>query len=131
MLAAALGWGLYSLAGRGAVDPLGATAGNFVVAVPIVLAVWLWAQDRISPSGALLACVSGVVTSGFGYALWYTVLPRLDATVAACAQLTVPVIAVAGGMVFLGETLSLRGIVAGVLVLGGVAIVVLARHRDA
>ncbi|NNF25529.1 MAG: EamA family transporter, partial [Rhodobacteraceae bacterium] len=127
MAAAALGWGIYSLAGRGAGDPLSATAANFVLTVPLTLAVWLVMSDAISPQGAALATISGVVTSGLGYALWYSVLPGLLPSVAALAQLTVPVIALAGGIVFLGEALTLRFAVASVLVLGGVAIGVLAR----
>lgn len=132
MLLAALGWGIYSLVGRMSGDPSRATAANFVASVPICLAVFLIfpvAADAVpaSAKGVMLAVMSGVVTSAMGYALWYSVLPRLAASVAAVAQLTVPVIAMTGGMVFLGEALSLRFAVASVLVLGGVAISVLAR----
>ncbi|MHC0053751.1 DMT family transporter [Actibacterium sp. D379-3] len=122
MGAAALGWGLYSLIGRGAADPLQSSAANFVLALPVgllVLALW---PDAVSVRGAVLAVLSGAVTSGLGYALWYAVLPRLGAARAAVAQLTVPVIALAGGMVFLDEALTLRFAVASALVLGGVAL---------
>ncbi len=129
MAAAALGWGIYSLAGRGAGDPLAATAANFVLVVPPALVLWLLLSDAISPTGAVLATISGVVTSGLGYALWYSVLPSLLPSVAALAQLTVPVIALAGGIAFLGEALTLRFAIASVMVLGGVAIGVLARKR--
>lgn len=124
MGAAALGWGIYSLIGRGVKDPLAATAGNFWVALPIgVLAMVLWpATGETTVAGVALAALSGSVTSGLGYALWYSVLPRLQASVAAVAQLTVPVIALAGGMLFLGEGADMRFVVAAVLVLGGVAI---------
>ncbi len=123
MSAAALGWGVYSLIGRGARAPLGDTAGSFLLATP--LAVLLWAVSgevvTVSAKGWALAVTSGVVTSGLGYALWYAVLPRLEATVAGLAQLTVPVIAVAGGILALGEELSVRAALASLLVLGGVA----------
>jgi len=122
MLAAAIGWGLYSLIGRRAGDPLVATARNFILAAPLAVVVWLMWPDGIGPRGAMLACVSGAVTSGLGYALWYRVLPRLPAAVAAIAQLSVPVIAMAGGLAFLGETVGLRFVIASVLVITGVVV---------
>ncbi len=129
MMAAAAGWGVYSLIGRKTVDPLGATAGNFLMATPLGLLLWGVMPDGVTVQGVLLACVSGIVTSGMGYALWYTVLPRLQVSVAAVAQLTVPVIALAGGAVFLGETLTMTFLIASVLVLGGVLISLLPGGR--
>ncbi len=122
MAAAALGWGIYSLLGRGATDALGATAMNFLLAMPLALLVFVILPDRITAWGAVLAGLSGGVTSGLGYALWYRILPQLGATKAAVAQLSVPVIAMAGGIAFLDETVSMRIIVASLLVLGGVAV---------
>lgn len=122
MALAAFGWGVYSLAGRGATDPLASTGGNFLMAAPVGIAVWLVLPDGISANGAALAVVSGAITSGLGYAIWYSVLPRLDAAIAAVAQLTVPVIALAGGAVFLSESLTWRFAIATILVLGGVLI---------
>ncbi len=121
---AAFGWGVYSLHGRHAADPLQATAVNFILAAPFGIAALLVFPDALPTHfwGALLAVMSGVVTSAFGYALWYSVLPRLPASIAAVAQLTVPVIALGGGIGFLGEDMSLRFIIACTLVLGGVAI---------
>ncbi len=129
MVAAAIGWGVYSLAGRGARDPLQETAANFILATPLAVLVWIVAPDDVSPGGAALAIVSGAVTSGLGYALWYAVLPRLEATVAALAQLTVPVIAVLGGVLLLGEVLTARLVLASAVILGGVALGVLAQRR--
>jgi len=63
-----------------------------------------------------------------GYALWYRILPRLPASVAAVAQLTVPVIAMAGGTALLGEALTAEILMAAVLVLGGVGLSVLPRR---
>ncbi len=126
MCVAALGWGLYSLAGRGSKDPLADTAANFLLAVPLcaltVLVMPEAAQTApITLTGLILAVTSGAVTSGLGYALWYQLLPKLDASVAGLVQLCVPVIAVLGGIVLLSEPPSLRLIGAGVLVLGGIA----------
>lgn len=134
MLAAALGWGIYSLAGRRSGEPLRATAANFILAAPICFAVLLLvpvAPDAVAASarGIWLAVMSGVVTSAMGYALWYSVLPQLKASVAAVAQLTVPVIALIGGVVFLGEAVTLTLVLASVLVLGGVALSVMAPGR--
>ncbi|MDQ2090210.1 DMT family transporter [Marimonas arenosa] len=127
MVVAALGWGIYSLIGRGARDPLGATAANFIWAVPAGVLIWLVLPDAMSREGLGLAVLSGAVTSGLGYALWYHVLPGLGATRAAVAQSTVPVLAVAGGVLLLGEALTLRVVLASVLVLGGVVWSVRAR----
>ncbi len=131
MLAAALGWGIYSLVGARAGDPLQATAANFILSVPLFLLLIL--SVPVSPEavpatgrGIVLALMSGIVTSAMGYALWYSVLPRLQASLAAVGQLTVPVIALAGGVVFLGEAVTWQLVAASVLVLGGIALSVLA-----
>lgn len=126
MLAAALGWGIYSLMGRGAGDPLALTGGSFLLATPPALALLAVVPDALTPAGAALAVVAGAVTSGLGYALWYAVLPGLAGSAAAVVQLTVPVIAMAGGVVFLGEVVTARAMIAAVLVLGGVAFAVTA-----
>ena len=130
MALAGIGWGVYSLAGRGAADALGATAANFVLAAPLALLVALLA-GFVQPSlaGLALAVLSGAVTSGLGYALWYAILPQLGASRAAVAQLSVPVIAALGGAALLGEAPSLRLALAGALVLGGVAISLLPARR--
>lgn len=128
MVLAGVGWGIYSLNGRGAGDALQATAANFVLAVPIALILLLAkGMGGANAAGLLLAVLSGAVTSGLGYALWYAILPKLGATRAAVAQLTVPVIAIAGGVLFLGEVPSLAFLMATTVVLVGVALSSLAR----
>jgi len=122
MALAAIGWGIYSLLGRGAQDALGATAINFMLAVPLGLIAFIILPDHITGQGVVLAILSGGLTSGLGYALWYRILPQLGATRAAVAQLSVPVIAMGGGMAFLNEAASLRFVIASLLVLGGVAV---------
>jgi drug/metabolite transporter (DMT)-like permease len=123
MVVAGVGWGVYSLAGRGAADPLAATAWNFLLSVPLVLPLGLGAiSGSADATGILMAVASGAVTSGLGYALWYAVLPKLGAARAAVAQLTVPVIAALGGAVLLAEVPGLRFWGAAALVLGGVAL---------
>lgn len=122
MAVAGLGWGVYSLAGRGAVDPLAATTWNFLLAVPLVLPLALAEVAMPDRTGLALAVVSGALTSGLGYALWYALLPGLGAARAAVAQLTVPVLAALGGAVLLAEVPGLRFWLAAVLVLGGVAL---------
>ncbi|MGB3146671.1 MAG: DMT family transporter [Paracoccaceae bacterium] len=129
MVAAGIGWGLYSLSARGARDPLGATAWNFLLAVPVALLVLVLvpAPAVSSPTdlkGVILAVISGAITSGLGYALWYRLLPELGAARAGVAQLTVPVIALLGGMALLHEDLTLRFALSALLVLGGVALAV-------
>ena len=108
---------------------LASTASAFVLATPVGLLVWLAEPDGIDLWGASMAVLSGAVTSGLGYALWYTVLPRLETSVAALSQLTVPLIAVAGGVLFLAEPATLRVLTAAFIVLGGVAFGILAPQR--
>ncbi|MEM6323495.1 MAG: DMT family transporter [Pseudomonadota bacterium] len=122
MAAAAVGWGVYSLEGRKARDPLGATAANFIFATPVVFVVFLLVPSDTPSSlrGIILALISGTVTSALGYALWYSVLPALGATRAAVAQLSVPIIAIAGGGVLLAEPVTRQLILAAAIVLGGV-----------
>ena len=132
MVAAGIGWGIYSLIGRGATDPLRATAANFLFAAPfgIALALILFAgAGGLSMRGIILAILSGAVTSGLGYALWYRVLPQLAPSVAAVAQLTVPVIAMAGGLVFLAEPITWDFVLPALVVLGGVAVSVIPRQK--
>lgn len=132
MAAAAVGWGVYSLNGRGAVDPLGATAANFAIAAVLAAPLLAVAGAGVGANGTdvALAAVSGIVTSGMGYALWYAVLPRLETTAAALSQLTVPVIAIAGGALLLGEPVGARVVLGAALVLGGVAFGLLAGRRS-
>jgi drug/metabolite transporter (DMT)-like permease len=133
MAAAGVGWGAYSLAGRGQKDAQTATAVNFILAVPVMVVLFHnglgWLDFMVTEEETLnlawglgLAAVSGAITSGLGYALWYAILPRLGAARAAVAQLTVPVIAALGGAVLLAEWPGLRFWLASVLVLGGVAL---------
>jgi len=131
MALAALGWGLYSLAGRGAARPLAATSANFILAVPMVALIALPFLTATPPTsaGVALALVSGAITSGLGYALWYAVLPALGAARAAVAQLSVPVIALAGGVLLLGERLTPGAAAASGIVLAGVALATLGPWR--
>ena len=133
MIVAGIAWGVYSLRGRGAGDPTLVTAGNFLRAVPFALVTSLVAtvamgQATASPAGVVYALASGAIASGLGYALWYAVLPALKASSAATVQLSVPVLAALGGVVFLGEAVSLRLALASVAVLGGIALVIVRRR---
>lgn len=129
MLAAGVGWGLYSLAGRGRTEPVVATAAAFRRGAVLALAVSLPALPHVAvtPRGALLAAASGAITSGVGYVIWYAALRHLSATRAALVQLAVPALAAAGGVALLGESVTLRLLVASVVILGSIAIGVLGR----
>jgi drug/metabolite transporter (DMT)-like permease len=129
MVLSALGWTLYTMAGARSSDPLGATTLAFVLAAPVGIIAWFILPDTISTRGVLLAMLSGAVTSGMGYALWYKVLPSLSMPTAAVAQLTVPVIAALGGALLLGELLSLRFVLATGLVLCGVGLTIYGQAR--
>jgi drug/metabolite transporter (DMT)-like permease len=129
MIAAGVGWGVYSLRGRGGGDAIAGTAGNFIRACAFCapLALLSWPPQAIEPMGVGYALASGVIASGLGYVIWYTALASLRATSAAVVQLSVPVLAALGAGLFLGEPINQRLIVAAVAILGGIAIVILAR----
>ena len=129
MTVAGIFWGVYTLRGRNAVNPIAVNTGNFVRSVPLVLGVSLvlLKMIEVSPQGALLAVASGSLASGVGYVIWYAALRRLTTTRAAALQLSVPVLAALGGIVFLNEQISTRLIVSSVAILGGLGLVVLGR----
>jgi len=129
-----LGWGLYSLIGRGKGNPTALTAGNFlraaiicaVITLPVLL---ILPETSIGPKGIGLALLSGIMTSGIGYVIWYMALKHLTATRAGIAQLTVPFIAAIGGMLFIAEPFTLRFFIAMCLTLLGVALATLSSNK--
>ena len=131
MTAAGVAWGVYSLRGRGAGDPTAVTAGNFVrasaLAVPLALAALPWARADVA--GLLWALCSGAVTSGLGYAIWYTALKGLHPTSSASVQLSVPVLTALGGVALLSEPLTLRLALCSLAILGGIAWVIAGQRR--
>jgi drug/metabolite transporter (DMT)-like permease len=131
MLGAGVAWGVYSLRGKGAGDPTRVTAGNFLRAVPIAAVLSAITYDGVSldSAGLWYAIASGALASGIGYAIWYTALPALKATSAATVQLSVPVIAALGGIIFLDETVTLRLVLASVAILGGIALIILEKQN--
>lgn len=125
MLSSGVAWGIYSLRGRGAEDPVAATAGNFIRTLPMTLLLSLVTLGASSPDsgGILYAILSGALASGAGYTVWYTALRGLTAATAATVQLSVPVITGIGGILFLAETPSARLLLASLAILGGIALV--------
>lgn len=127
MLGAGIAWGVYSLRGKSEKNPVAATSGNFVRAVPFaaVVSIIFIRLLNVDLAGVGYAIISGAITSGLGYVIWYTVLPNLKAASAATVQLSVPVLAAAGGILLLSEPLTLRYLIASLATLGGIALVVL------
>jgi drug/metabolite transporter (DMT)-like permease len=126
MASAGIAWGIYSLRGRGASDPVGVTTDNFLRTVPLAVGlILLWLSTlTITPMGFLWAAVSGSITSGVGYVLWYAALPRLTATRAATVQLAPAPLAALGGVVVLSEAISLRLVISTVVILGGIGLAI-------
>jgi drug/metabolite transporter (DMT)-like permease len=129
MLCAGIAWGVYSLRGKRAADPTATTAGNFIRAIPFAAAisVAMFARVSIDKTGLLFAAISGALTSGVGYVIWYAALKHIPSATAATVQLSVPLIAAAGGIVLLGEPLTARLAVSALAILGGIALVVARR----
>lgn len=130
MVIAGIAWAFYTLRGRGVKDPLEATALNFICTIPMVLVVFVFMMSKmhLSTEGVVYACLSGAVTSGVGYAIWYTALRGLTTTQAALLQLLVPILAALGGVVFLSENITTRLIGAGALIILGVALALLGKR---
>lgn len=133
MATSGVAWGVYSLRGRQARDPLATTAGNFLRTLPFALLLGVLMVDRLVPdtAGIGYAVASGALTSGVGYAIWYAVLPHLGALRAAVMQLSVPVIAAGGGLLLIGEPITLRFVLCSIAILGGVLAVILLARRAA
>jgi len=133
MALAGVAWGVYSLRGRASTAPLAATSANFARSVPLAFGALLLALVFTSlhagPRGVLLASASGALASGLGYSLWYLALPQLGAVRAALVQLLVPVLTAAAGILLLAERPTLRLLLAGPLILGGVGFAVLGRRQ--
>jgi drug/metabolite transporter (DMT)-like permease len=130
MMAAGVAWGIYSLRGKSGGDATQTTSGNFQRAalLTLVLTALTLPQANLDSAGLVYAVVSGAITSGLGYAVWYTAMRGLPATSAATVQLSVPVIAALGGALFLHEPLSLRLVASSLAILGGVALVIMGRR---
>jgi drug/metabolite transporter (DMT)-like permease len=133
MAVAGTAWGIYTLKGRGSGNPLADTTWNFVRTLPLVLVLAIVALQAMhySSRGILLAILSGAIASGVGYTIWYNALRGLSATQAAVVQLSVPVIAALGGVLFMSETITLRLLLASALTLGGILLVVSGRYHQA
>jgi drug/metabolite transporter (DMT)-like permease len=131
MIASGAAWGWYSLIGRRSVDPVGDTTLNFIRTVPMTLAVSVMSVSglHVTQAGALFAALSGAITSGLGYVVWYAALARLTATRAATVQLATPALTATGGVLFLSEQVSARLGLSAALILGGIAIAVFSRLR--
>jgi drug/metabolite transporter (DMT)-like permease len=131
MLSAGVAWGIYSLRGKGAGDPIHVSAGNFLRAIPLAvgLSILMYNRASLDYAGVGYAVLSGALASGIGYAIWYTALPALRDTHAATVQLSVPVLAALGGVALLGEPVTLRLVLASIAILGGIALVILEKQK--
>jgi drug/metabolite transporter (DMT)-like permease len=129
MTCAGVAWGIYSLRGKDAGDPTRVTAGNFwrSVVFATVLSMALLRWTNLDRAGVCYAIISGAIASGVGYVIWYSALPALKATSAATVQLSVPVLAALGGILFLNESITLRLVLASALILGGIGLVIIER----
>lgn len=130
MTISGIAWGIYSLKGRGSINPISDTSYNFLRTLPFVLLLLIpvFGDAHLSQTGIILAILSGAITSGIGYALWYMALRGLSVIQAAVVQLLVPIIAALGGVLFANEVISLRLVLSSLMVLGGILIVVIGRY---
>lgn len=130
MTVSGMSWGIYTLKGRGSKNPLMDTTYNFLRTIPFVALLAIFTTQNMSYSfeGIILALISGAITSGVGYTIWYIALGGLSSTQAAVLQLSVPVIAAIGGVVFVSEEITIRLIISATIVLSGILMVVLGKY---
>ncbi|BCL72670.1 membrane protein [Vibrio nigripulchritudo] len=124
MVVSGICWGGYTLNGKSSSNPLVSTQLNFIGAsIPVFLLLpWLVEWDSASREGILYALLSGSIASGLGYAIWYRVVKHISGLQAGVVQLSVPVIAALGGVLFVSEPITVWFLVSSLLVLGGIAI---------
>lgn len=132
MMVSGAAWAVYCITGKKVRDAAAATAGNFMLAVPMTLLVFAFHGMSIKADiyGVLLAVTSGALMSGGAYLLWYSLLPKLSPTTASTLQLSVPCLAALGGLVFMGEALDGRMLLAIVITLSGIGLVIAADRRQ-
>ena len=132
MAISGIAWGFYTLAGKGSDNPLTDTANNFLRTIPFVVVLIFLTVDttKVTPDGIILALISGAITSGLGYAVWYAALAGLSITQASALQLTVPIIAAFGGIIFSSEQITATLLVSSTLVLGGILLVILTKKSS-
>lgn len=135
MCLSGIAWSIYTLQGRGAVNPARTTAGNFIKAAPMAIFLWLVVSFsttnviNLDSTGIFYALLSGIVTSGMGYIIWYSVLPELKATQAAIIQLSVPLLVTLAGAILLSEAITQRIVLASFIILLGTILVLIFKHQ--
>ena len=136
MCISGVAWGIYTLQGRGATNPAATTAGNFIKATPMAILLWLIVylstKDIINlvSDGIIYALLSGIITSGIGYIIWYSVLPELKAIQAAIVQLSVPLLVTLAGALLLNETITIRVVLASTAILLGTVLVLIFKKKS-
>ena len=132
MLAAGAAWGVYSVRGKETKDAIAATTGNFLRAMPfaVLVSVVMVREARFDSLGIVYAAISGAITSGLGYVIWYSVLPQIKASTAAVVQLSAPVLVATGGILLLAEPITLRYAIASIAVLGGIFLVIIEKQSE-
>lgn len=131
MIISGAAWAAYCITGKRVKDAAAATAGNFILAVPIALMALLVSGKPLQADafGVALAVTSGALMSGGAYLLWYSLLPKLTPTTASTLQLSVPCLAALGGLIFMGEAIDLRMLLAIVITLSGIGLVIVADRQ--
>jgi drug/metabolite transporter (DMT)-like permease len=127
MIIAGISWAVYTYLGKGQKTPMLSTAINFIYTIPLLLILLLISKNQfqIQSIGILYAVISGVITSACGYIIWYAVLKEIPMIHASILQLFVPIITILGGVIFINEELTIRIIIASIIILGGILIVIL------
>lgn len=72
----------------------------------------------------------GLIMTALGYAIWYRLLGIYKVTQIMPFLLLLPVMSIAGSMLFLGERLSVTEIIGSIIVICGVAIITTQKQKD-
>jgi drug/metabolite transporter (DMT)-like permease len=127
-------WAIYSLTGRHSLNPVTDNAYNFYRTLPMIALLMLASLAftdviKLTPTGVSMAVLSGAVTSGLGYIVWYKALPRLSSSLASACQLLVPLFAAFGAHWLIDESITLHFIIAATMMLGGLALVLIGQNQ--
>lgn len=122
MVISGIAWAIYSVIGKSSTNALLNTTDNFFKAIifAIIFMLFFINEFKFDLYTSFLAILSGSITSGLGYLIWYEVLPKIQITTASVLQLIVPILAIFLSVIILDEKFSLELAISTFIILFGI-----------
>ena len=122
MVISGIAWTIYSVIGKSSTNALLNTTDNFFKATifAIIFMLFFINEFKFDLYTSFLAILSGSITSGLGYLIWYEVLPKIQITTASVLQLIVPILAIFLSVIILDEKFSLELAISTFIILFGI-----------